>query len=108
MACEQRGASSIDDMIGPAGLTALKYLREEGFQAVGFDRRDKIGGIWNIIENKSFTSTLDETVSNISKFVVGVPGVSRGGFSNMLTVFICSLALATSPYPKVTVFDYTY
>ncbi|KYK57116.1 Flavin monooxygenase-like protein [Drechmeria coniospora] len=57
--------------IGPAGLTALKALREEGFDAVGFERRDRVGGLWSFNPDTSYTSVLEGTVSNISKFVSG-------------------------------------
>lgn len=55
---------------GPAGLTAIKNLREEGFDAVGFERRDKVGGLWSFSSDTSYTSVIQGTVSNISKFVV--------------------------------------
>ncbi|KAI1451417.1 FAD/NAD(P)-binding domain-containing protein [Annulohypoxylon moriforme] len=54
--------------LGPAGLTALKTLREEGFDAVAFERRDKLGGLWSISSNADFTSALNETVCNVSKY----------------------------------------
>ncbi|KAI1815543.1 FAD/NAD(P)-binding domain-containing protein [Poronia punctata] len=57
--------------LGPTGLTALKCLREVGFDAIGFERRDEIGGLWAFSENASYTSVLNETVCNISKFVSG-------------------------------------
>ncbi|KJZ77651.1 hypothetical protein HIM_02828 [Hirsutella minnesotensis 3608] len=57
--------------LGPAGLTALKSLREEGFDAVAFERRSEIGGVWAYSTNTTFTSVTRETVSNISKFVSG-------------------------------------
>ncbi|KAI1393138.1 FAD/NAD(P)-binding domain-containing protein [Hypoxylon trugodes] len=57
--------------LGPAGLTALKFLREEGFDAVAFERREKIGGLWSYSENATYTSALKETVCNVSKFVWG-------------------------------------
>ncbi|KAI0454300.1 FAD/NAD(P)-binding domain-containing protein [Xylaria acuta] len=56
---------------GPAGLTALKTLREEGFNAVAFERRNEVGGLWAFSDNASYTSVLKETVCNISKFVSG-------------------------------------
>ncbi|KAK8037731.1 hypothetical protein PG991_001077 [Apiospora marii] len=56
---------------GPAGLTALKTLREEGFNAIAFERRDRIGGLWSYSGNPAFTSVIDGTVCNISKFVTG-------------------------------------
>ncbi|KAI0004849.1 FAD/NAD(P)-binding domain-containing protein [Xylariaceae sp. FL0662B] len=55
--------------LGPAGLTALKNLREEGFNAIAFERRDRVGGLWSFSDNISFTCALDDTVTNISKFV---------------------------------------
>ncbi|KAI0834529.1 FAD/NAD(P)-binding domain-containing protein [Hypoxylon sp. FL0890] len=57
--------------LGPAGLTALKTLREEGFDAVAFERRDEVGGLWSFSSNATFTSTLNGTVCNVSKFVSG-------------------------------------
>ncbi|PHH84202.1 hypothetical protein CDD83_2324 [Cordyceps sp. RAO-2017] len=57
--------------LGPAGLTALKNLREEGFDAVAFERRDQVGGVWSYSPDTSYTSVIRETVSNISKFVSG-------------------------------------
>ncbi|KAM4064382.1 flavin-binding monooxygenase-like domain-containing protein [Hirsutella rhossiliensis] len=57
--------------LGPAGLTALKSLREEGFDAVAFERRDKVGGVWSYSPNTNYTSVVGETVANISKFVSG-------------------------------------
>ncbi|KAI1105700.1 FAD/NAD(P)-binding domain-containing protein [Jackrogersella minutella] len=57
--------------LGPAGLTALKTLREEGFNVVAFERRERIGGLWSFSNNPTFTSALDETVCNVSKFISG-------------------------------------
>ncbi|KAI1134834.1 FAD/NAD(P)-binding domain-containing protein [Hypoxylon sp. FL0543] len=57
--------------LGPAGLTALKTLREEGFDTVAFERRDKVGGLWSFSSRTAFTSTLDETICNVSKFISG-------------------------------------
>ncbi|KAI1129200.1 FAD/NAD(P)-binding domain-containing protein [Nemania abortiva] len=57
--------------LGPAGLTALKSLREEGFSVVAFERRNEIGGLWAFSNDTSYTSALKETVCNISKFVSG-------------------------------------
>ncbi|KAF5020609.1 hypothetical protein F66182_7358 [Fusarium sp. NRRL 66182] len=56
---------------GPAGLTALKNLREEGFDAVAFERRDSVGGLWAYSENPEYTTALDDTITNVSKFVSG-------------------------------------
>ncbi|KAM4054539.1 flavin-binding monooxygenase-like domain-containing protein [Hirsutella rhossiliensis] len=57
--------------LGPAGLTAIKALREEGFDVVGFERRDRVGGIWAYSPNPNYTSVIHDTVSNVSKFVSG-------------------------------------
>ncbi|KAJ4211639.1 hypothetical protein NW759_012241 [Fusarium solani] len=56
---------------GPAGLTALKSLREEGFDAVAFERRGAVGGLWAYSDDPEYTSALDDTTANISKFVSG-------------------------------------
>ncbi|RMJ12734.1 hypothetical protein CDV36_007615 [Fusarium kuroshium] len=55
----------------PAGLTALKSLREEGFDAVAFERREAVGGLWAYSDDPEYTSALDDTTANISKFVSG-------------------------------------
>jgi dimethylaniline monooxygenase (N-oxide forming) len=52
--------------LGPAGLVALKNLKEEGFDVTGFDRNNYIGGIWKYSENGN-TSVLQSTHVNISK-----------------------------------------
>ena len=51
---------------GPAGLVALKNLREEGFSVTGFDRNSYIGGLWQYSANEH-TSVLETTLVNISK-----------------------------------------
>lgn len=51
---------------GPAGLVALKNLREEGFNATGYDRNSYIGGLWQYSTNDK-TSVLETTMVNISK-----------------------------------------
>ncbi|KAF5646391.1 dimethylaniline monooxygenase 2 [Fusarium sp. NRRL 52700] len=57
--------------VGPAGLSAIKALREQGFDAIGFERRDRVGGVWSYSSNSSYTSVVPETVSNVSRFVSG-------------------------------------
>lgn len=57
-------------MLGPAGLTAIKALREEGFDVQGFERRGCVGGVWSNSHNHSYTSVIQETVANVSKFTV--------------------------------------
>ncbi|KAF5633022.1 dimethylaniline monooxygenase 2 [Fusarium tjaetaba] len=52
--------------LGPAGLSAIKALREEGFEAIGFERRERVGGVWSYSSNSSYTSVVPETVSNVS------------------------------------------
>ncbi|KAH7312590.1 flavin-binding monooxygenase-like-domain-containing protein [Stachybotrys elegans] len=56
--------------LGPAGLAALKNLREEGFDAVGLDRRNALGGLWSLSDDTECTSALEDTLSNLSKYVV--------------------------------------
>ncbi|EYB24532.1 hypothetical protein FG05_07846 [Fusarium graminearum] len=54
---------------GPAGLVALKNLREQGFNAVAFERRESVGGLWAYSDNTDYTTALDDTTVNVSKFV---------------------------------------
>ncbi|QPC64215.1 hypothetical protein HYE67_006446 [Fusarium culmorum] len=56
---------------GPAGLVALKNLREQGFNAVAFERRESVGGLWAYSDNTDYTAALDDTTVNVSKFVSG-------------------------------------
>lgn len=37
---------------------------------VAFERRNEPGGVWSMSKNANFTSALDETVCNVSKFIV--------------------------------------
>ena len=56
---------------GPAGLTAIKSLREAGFVNIqGFERRDSVGGVWSASANAGYTSVIQETVANTSRFTV--------------------------------------
>ncbi|KAI9148719.1 dimethylaniline monooxygenase 2 [Paramyrothecium foliicola] len=52
---------------GSAGLTALKNLREVGFNAIGFERWNELGGLWSFSTEPGYTSTLHDTLSNTSK-----------------------------------------
>ena len=52
--------------LGAAGLVALKNLKEEGFNVIGFERNAYIGGLWKYSEDEQ-TSVLNTTVVNISK-----------------------------------------
>jgi dimethylaniline monooxygenase (N-oxide forming) len=45
---------------------ALKNLREEGFEAVGFDRNRYVGGLWQYSTQEE-TSVMETTVVNFSK-----------------------------------------
>ncbi|RDW74791.1 dimethylaniline monooxygenase [N-oxide-forming] 5 [Coleophoma cylindrospora] len=46
---------------GPAGMTALKELRELGFDVTLFERRNNVGGIWAWSEDRSITTALKQT-----------------------------------------------
>jgi dimethylaniline monooxygenase (N-oxide forming) len=41
--------------LGALGLVTLKNLREEGFDAVGFDRNDYVGGLWHFDQGDKLT-----------------------------------------------------
>lgn len=56
---------------GPSGLSMLKQLREDGFRVTGFERRDKVGGLWAYSADTSYTTALPRTLANISKFTCG-------------------------------------
>lgn len=49
----------------------LKQLRDDGFAVSGFERRDKVGGLWAYSDNTSYTTALPRTMANISKFTCG-------------------------------------
>jgi cation diffusion facilitator CzcD-associated flavoprotein CzcO len=70
---------------GPAGMAALKELRELGFDVTLFERRKDVGGIWTWTEDRSITTALKETQLCNSKF--GVCSASafrdwRTGYAN--------------------------
>lgn len=48
----------------------MKNLRDEGFDAVAFERRGEVGGLWSYSSNTAFTTALGDTLCNISKFLV--------------------------------------
>lgn len=56
---------------GPSGLSMLKTLREDGFSVTAFERRSRVGGIWAVADNSSYTTTLPCTRANISKYTCG-------------------------------------
>ncbi|KAF3918752.1 hypothetical protein ABW21_db0200991 [Orbilia brochopaga] len=53
--------------LGSAGVAALKNLREQGFEAVGFERNDYVGGLWQYTPNENVTSVLQSTRTNVSR-----------------------------------------
>ncbi|KAF2234096.1 FAD/NAD(P)-binding domain-containing protein [Viridothelium virens] len=53
--------------IGIAGVGTVKNLREEGFDAIGFERSDWVGGLWQWSTDTSQTTVLQSTRTNISK-----------------------------------------
>lgn len=57
--------------IGVLGLTALKNLREEGFDAVAFDRHDYVGGLWRFTDDENTTSVTEGMFIIISGFESG-------------------------------------
>ncbi|KAF3768753.1 FAD/NAD(P)-binding domain-containing protein [Cryphonectria parasitica EP155] len=56
---------------GPCGLSMLKQLREDGFSVTGFERRERVGGLWAYSEDPSHTTALPRTVANLSKYTCG-------------------------------------
>ena len=53
--------------LGVSGLTTLKSFLVEGFDAVGLERNDYIGGLWQWNTDGSQMSVLKSTVANITK-----------------------------------------
>lgn len=66
-------------------MVTLKNLVEEGFDVVGFERNDYIGGLWRYTEDAK-TSVLESTQVNISK--------ERGCFTDF------PFPDGSSPYPS--------
>ncbi|KAF2097362.1 FAD/NAD(P)-binding domain-containing protein [Rhizodiscina lignyota] len=52
---------------GPQGLCALKNLLEEGFDAELCEARDVIGGLWAFSNDPNVFTTLESTITNVSK-----------------------------------------
>ncbi|KAF4970636.1 hypothetical protein FSARC_2417 [Fusarium sarcochroum] len=52
---------------GVLGLLALKNLREQGLDAIAFERHDYVGGTWHASTNTEQTSALAQTTANTSK-----------------------------------------
>ncbi|KAH8819268.1 flavin monooxygenase-like protein [Xylogone sp. PMI_703] len=53
--------------LGVSGLAAVKNLAEVGINVTGFERCNRIGGIWNYDEEPR-TSALPNTIANVSKY----------------------------------------
>ncbi|KAH8901142.1 FAD/NAD(P)-binding domain-containing protein [Thozetella sp. PMI_491] len=53
---------------GAAGITALKELREAGFDVTLFERRSDVGGIWTMSEDTATTGALKDTRLCNTKF----------------------------------------
>ncbi|EPS36293.1 hypothetical protein H072_10174 [Dactylellina haptotyla CBS 200.50] len=54
--------------LGCTGLACLKNLREQGLNAIGFDRNKYIGGIWQYTTNENVTSVIQSTTANEPKY----------------------------------------
>ena len=50
--------------IGLTGLVCLKRLLEQGFDAVGFEREAKVGGLWRFTSDTTKTSVLKSQSSS--------------------------------------------
>lgn len=53
---------------GPAGVSALKSLLDEGFDVTAFERRPNVGGVWTQSEHPDHVSTINCTTYQTSKF----------------------------------------
>jgi dimethylaniline monooxygenase (N-oxide forming) len=51
---------------GPLGLTAMKNLKEDGFDVTGFESRSYVGGLWRYNNDKAI-SVLESTALNSSR-----------------------------------------
>ena len=72
---------------GPLGLTALKQFREDGFDAVAFESRPYVGGLWKDSADSSL-SVQKTTRFNSSKFRAAFSGISFPSTMTGLTVYI--------------------
>ncbi|KAH3909405.1 hypothetical protein HBH56_164240 [Parastagonospora nodorum] len=61
---------------GTCGLSTLKTLREDGFRVTGFERRERVGGLWAYTDDPSMTSALKTTRALISKHTCGMTDFS--------------------------------
>ncbi|KAJ0313013.1 hypothetical protein Brms1b_007484 [Colletotrichum noveboracense] len=51
---------------GPGGLSALKELREVGFDVTLFEKRSDVGGLWTFSDDPSVTSAMAYYPAHIS------------------------------------------
>lgn len=56
--------------IGPSGLSAIKFLREEGFDVTGFEQKPGAGGVWTGSEDARYTAALKNTILGNNKLGV--------------------------------------
>ncbi|KAK6542787.1 hypothetical protein TWF694_006729 [Orbilia ellipsospora] len=54
--------------LGCTGLACVKNLREQGLNAIGYDRNEYIGGIWQYTTNENVTCVLKTTTTNEPKY----------------------------------------
>ncbi|KAM0546701.1 hypothetical protein ACHAPJ_010738 [Fusarium lateritium] len=52
---------------GVLGLLALKNLREQGLDAIAFEKNNYVGGTWHASANTEQTTALSQTTANTSK-----------------------------------------
>ncbi|KAM0188268.1 hypothetical protein ACHAPI_010664 [Fusarium lateritium] len=56
---------------GPTGLSMLKQLLHDGFNATLFERRSSVGGLWSYDADHGWTTAMQSTGANISKYTCG-------------------------------------
>ncbi|KAL5086630.1 hypothetical protein Trisim1_008882 [Trichoderma cf. simile WF8] len=52
--------------LGAMGIVAVKNLLEEGFDVVGFERSNYVGGLWHFTEDEETLSIIESTTVNVS------------------------------------------
>ncbi|KAH7082026.1 putative dimethylaniline monooxygenase [Paraphoma chrysanthemicola] len=57
---------------GTCGLSTLKTLREDGFKVTGYERRERVGGLWAYTDDTTMTTALPTTRALISKHTCGM------------------------------------
>lgn len=70
-------ASNISSYTGVSGVTAVKNLAEQGFDVVGYERNNHIGGLWHYHEDPSQTTVL-KSESATTGPVQHADGLSHG------------------------------